>query len=195
MQYAKPDPSPTGAAPRSALWTWFYILTLMPCVIVSLFAPDNVIDLVPIIAGFVSLLTDWVPSVERLAAVSAFPQVTSLVVALVWSVAPFQVFYVLNSPNFRLNINQTQVRPIVFGVGVVFLSAGFISMLYLMKDFSADDMTAGTWGAAALRSVSSSRFVLAFAAITMSTFLAILFAALVLYFRHLITLLNNRART
>lgn len=72
----------------------------------ALVAPHDVLSRVGFLSAYVNLLSGVVPSINALAPVSSFPEVTRLVLAVTWTCAPIQTLLLLWSRTARFDLDS-----------------------------------------------------------------------------------------
>lgn len=164
---------------------WLYLCTLAPCILVSLTAPTNVLEQWPLAARYVSFIAQFIPSIERVAAISTFPEVSRLIVAIAWSVVPFQILYFFLSKNVRLDVDRIRMRPWLFGLAITVGTTAFMTMLFMVGSFSAADIDGRSVGSMSLRILSTSRLGLGIGAGLFSTFFSLMSTLLLMFCWHI----------
>ena len=158
---------------------WYFVMSLG----VALVVPNEILSSWPFLFNFVNWVSSFVPSISALAMVSAFPEVTSLTVALMWAMFPVvtvHFFFLLSLPQKKLTKRQW----IVVGVGLPLVIAvcTFLTF-FLPRPPSPEYMnyTSGR-GAAAATYMARSRLGLGLSSLLMivNSFLLVLVGKFVL---------------
>jgi hypothetical protein len=177
-----------GATPCRGLFfhpLGLYLCTLVPCILVSLEAPRNVLEQWPFLARYVSFIAQFIPSIEKIAAISIFPEVSRLIVAMAWSVVPFQILYFFLSKNVRLDVDRIRMRPWLFGLAITVGALASMTMLFRAGSFNAADIEGRSVGRMSLRILSTSRLGLGIGAALFSTFFSLMSTLLLSFCWHI----------
>jgi hypothetical protein len=126
-------------------------------VLVAVIAPQDVITRNRFLHNYVALSSSVIPGIQRLAAVSSFPQVTRLVVSLMWTFVPiFTAVYLLTLrmpesawANFRQKPFFLTFGMVVMGISVVLFA--------VLADFTPEDLKGGLLNETVLNALSTSR--------------------------------------
>jgi hypothetical protein len=123
-----------------------------------------------------------VPGIERLAAVSSFPEVTRLVVSLMWTLVPiFAVVFTLKIQMPESFLARYRERPFFlnFATAVMALSIVMLAVLY---DITPEDLRGGLMNETVLRTISTSRIGLGLVAGFFSAGIAMMTYMVLLWF-------------
>jgi hypothetical protein len=132
-------------------------LAMLLLVLVSVLVPEDVIAQYRFLQDCIAVTSMVIPGVERLAAVSSFPEVTRLVVSLMWMLVPvFTAFYVLKMevPERYFERFRESTFFLTFATVIVALLLVLGAVLY---DITPDDLVGGMLNETVLRTVSTSR--------------------------------------
>lgn len=158
---------------------WYFAMSLG----VALGAPNTILSSWPFLSSFVSWASSFIPSISTLAMSSAFPEVTSLTVALMWTMFPVvtvHFFFLLSLPQKELTKRQW----IVVGVGLPLVVAVCTFLTFFLPSPPSPEYmnyTSGR-GAAAATYMARSRLGLGLSSLLMivNSFLIVLVCKFVL---------------
>jgi hypothetical protein len=126
-------------------------------VLVSAIVPQDVITRNRFLHDYVAVSSSVIPGIERLAAVSSFPEVTRLVVSLMWTFVP--IFTAVYLVKLRIpegawaNFRQ---RPFFLTFGLVVMAISVV-LLAVLADFTPEDLKGGLLNETVLHAISTSR--------------------------------------
>lgn len=132
-------------------------VSMLLLVFVAVIVPQDVMTRNRFLHDYVALSSSAIPGIERLAVVSSFPEVTRLVVSLMWTFVPvLTAVYLL-----KLRIPESawanfRQRPffLTFGMVVIAISAVFLAVL---SDLTPEDLKGGLLNETVLHAISTSR--------------------------------------
>lgn len=154
-------------------------------VLVAVIVPPDVITRNRFLHDYVAVSSAVIPGIERLAAVSSFPEVTRLVVSLMWTFVPiFTAVYLL-----KLRIPESawanfRQRPffLTFGMVVIAISVVFLAVL---SDLTPEDLKGGLLNETVLHAISTSRMGLGLIAGFFSAGIAAMVYMVLIWLLHL----------
>lgn len=157
MQYIKPDPLSLPPSKASKFEKAFcYLFMIVPVMGLALLTPVDVFKLFPLLNQSTVLIRDLLPSIERLAWISSFPDVTRLVLSLAWVLIPIQVGLLLWFRVIPIEVSTIYDRrhgmAFMVGVSLVIFFWG-----HLFFEFSQEEMNNKGIAAALIRFASTSR--------------------------------------
>lgn len=139
---------------------------------VALLVQEDVIAGHPWVQAYVAYCREWIPAVDRLAGVSSFPELTRLVISLMWTLVPMLAFvYWQKSDAMQAVVHRFRERPVYFTFLLLVPVVGVASALHPF--FDAEGVSASL-----VRAATGSRLGLGLAAGVFGP--AIAFAACIL---------------
>lgn len=136
---------------------WIYLLSIVPAVFIALLVPDNVLSQSPTLEQLTALISQFVPAIDRLAAVSGFPEVTRLVLSIEWTLLPLQTFLFVINKSYAVRVNEWRRRRFfITSCLLLFASVLFWSVFFLYY-LDISDLQGGMFNEWLLRSLSESR--------------------------------------
>jgi len=160
MQIAKPDPVGTASEPRLHRRrdnVWIYFISVLPAVAIALLAPSDVVTRYPLIQAYTSVCRALIPAIDKLTAVSSFPEVTQLVLSITWSLVPLQTVLFLVNGTFSPKFELWRQRRFYAGFLMIVVTICMAFMVVLF-DITPRDLEGNLLNEWVLRSVSTSRF-------------------------------------
>lgn len=178
-------PSSPPSGERSTASAWIFLVLLIPALLVALLAPENVLSSFPKVDKFTTIFRDFLPAIDRLAAVSTYPELTRLVLSVEWTLVPAQVglFYICLSRSFdadAFRARRTYLTLIMF-----LLLGSFLWSTTVFFDATPSDLQGGMYGERLLRLASTSRLGLAIVTSLGISVTALFMAVSCLWVRHL----------
>ena len=162
---------------------WIYLISVLPAVVSALLVPSDVVTRYPLVQTYTSVCRALIPSIDRLTAVSSFPEVTQLVLSITWSLVPLQtVLFLLNGtyvPKFEL----WRQRRLYVGFLMIVVAICMVFMVVLFE-LTAHDLEGNLLNEWLLRSVSTSRFWLGLTSGFLVSGLALLIGMLLFFLRY-----------
>jgi hypothetical protein len=154
-------------------------VSMLLLVLVAVIVPQDVITRNRFLHDYVAVSGTVVPGIERLAAVSSFPEVTRLVVSLMWTLVPvFTALYFVKVQVPEIFFARYREKPFFLTFATVVMAIS-IALLAVLFDITPEDLKGGLINESVLRAVSTSRIGLGLiagffsAAITMMVFLVL----------------------
>lgn len=172
----------TQESGRNTVWIILLglIVTTMPATLV----PDDVLSRFAILDGYANLLGDLIPSINALASVSVFPEVTRLVLACAWTCAPVQTLLLLLSGSAVFDLGYLRRRRFFYAF-LLSVALIVVTTLALFQYVDPSDLVGNTLSERVLRSMSTSKLALGLiagcAAITIAGTLCLLIVWLKLF--------------
>lgn len=106
------------------LYLWFAVLGI----ILALLTPTKILSMLPPLKGLTSFMTSIVPSIDRVTAVSSFPEVTKLYFSLMWIALPAATVIVMLRapalPVWHFSFSQ-------WAGGILFFPLLFLLLVYV----------------------------------------------------------------
>jgi hypothetical protein len=163
------------------------IATLIVGIALALFIPENVLSVYGALRSFVEFMASLIPSINNLAKLSAFPEVTKLVLSWTWAIAPivfiFFLYDFLPTPLSAETLARYERYKIVLTLSVyIFLPAMIFAAAVLLGDLTPRQ-SGGTVGDAVDRSMSESRLWLGVVASCISLMIGFILTIIVLWTR------------
>jgi uncharacterized membrane protein YfcA len=134
-----------------------FAVAMLLLVLIAIFVPRQVITQYPILQDYIAVSRSLIPGIERLAAVSSFPEVTRLVVSAMWTLVPiFVAVYLLKVQATKRFVEHVRQRRFfhTFGIVVIAISVVLLAVLY---DITPQDLEGGLLNETVLRTISTSR--------------------------------------
>jgi len=123
----------------------------------ALLLPDDAISRYALLRDYTTLCRTFIPGIDRLARVSSFPEVTTVVVSVMWTLVPFlTAIYFLRTRipiEFWQRVRRNRFY-FAFSIIVVVVSIGLIVVIY---DVEPNDLEGGLLNERILYGVSTSR--------------------------------------
>jgi hypothetical protein len=142
---------------NNAVFAWCFSVAMLLLVLVAVIIPRDVITKYPVLQEYIALIGAAIPGIERLAAVSSFPEVTRLVVSLMWTLVPvFTAVYFLKVQVPESFFTRYRERPFFFGFGTVVVAISVV-LLAVLYDITPEDLKGGLINETVLRTISTSR--------------------------------------
>jgi len=132
-------------------------VSMLVLVSVALSAPQDVITRSRFLHEYVAVSGSVIPGIERLAAVSSFPEVTRLVVSLMWTFVP--VFTAVYFVKVRIPENawaNFRKRAFYFTFALVVVAISVV-LFAVLHDMTPEDLKGGRISRGVLRAMSTSR--------------------------------------
>jgi hypothetical protein len=142
---------------NDAIFASAFGVSMLLLVLVAVIVRLDVITRNPFLHDYVALIGTVIPAIERLAAVSSFPQVTRLVVSLMWTLVPvFTALYLMKVQVPQTFVARYREKPffLTFAIVVVGISIVLLAVLF---DITPEDLEGGLINESVLRAVSTSR--------------------------------------
>jgi hypothetical protein len=136
---------------------WFYLASIVSSIVIALFAPNDVLTKHSYMQAYVSIFAQFVPSIDKLAAVSSFPEVTQLVLSVMWSLIPIQIAIFFRNPGYTPNMEMIRKKRPFFIPGLAIFAACFYG-IYFLFDVTTADLEKDMLNTQMLRFASTSRF-------------------------------------
>lgn len=150
--------------------------------LISLLASTDVLTMQPGLQKFTSLCREMIPAIDRLAAVSSFPEVTQLVLSVLWALVPVQIAILVTLNGFAPKLDLIKEKPFY----TAFLCVVALIMLAIctfLFEITPSDLEGGLLSDWVLRSVSTSRIGLGIGASIYTAGVAIGIVCLFVVFR------------
>lgn len=160
-------------------------MLLIPALMVGLLAPENVLSSFQAANKFAGIFRYALPAIDRLAAISSYPDVTRLVLSVEWTLVPLQValFYVRFSPSF--NLDGFRARRTYLTLVMFLLLGTFLWSTTIFFDATPSDLQGGMYGESLLRLASTSRLGLAIVTSLGISVTALFIAVFCIWVRHI----------
>jgi hypothetical protein len=141
---------------RNSSVVWIGAMVVVGITIASILPADVELRF-PHLRAFAAFMADVIPSIAHLAAVSAFPQVTRVFLAIAWASVPVIAMTTLYSPVFSPDWDKIGRHPVLVIGGMLLLSAAFIAgaVWFPPIDPARFDNAAGTM--LVIKAISTSR--------------------------------------
>jgi len=143
--------------PKARANVWIYFLSIVPATIAALLTPDNVLSQHPSIDQYTQIFRHVLPSIDRLAAVSSFPDVTRLVLTVEWTMLPIQTILFIVFRSYTAKVDLLRERRFLIAVGLPILVGIFLWCAALLYEVTPMDLQGNLLNESLLRSVSTSR--------------------------------------
>jgi hypothetical protein len=168
---------------RDAIFGSSIGLSMLLLALVAVIVPQDVITRNRFLHDYVAVSGIVIPSVEKLAAVSSFPEVTRLVVSLMWTLVPvFTALYLVKVQVPEIFSVRYREKPFFLTFATVVMAMSIV-LLAVLFDITPEDLKGGLLNESVLRAVSTSRMGLGFIAGFFSAAIAMmLFVVLVWFF-------------
>lgn len=161
LTYRTETENPGLASDRAALW--IYLMSFVPVLLLALLAPDSVLSAFPALNEYTQILRDIFPAIDRLASVSAFPEVTRLVLSLEWTLLPLQALLYFIFVSRSVNFTLWRERRTFIAIGLPILLGLFVWGTAIFFEVNPSDLQGQMKSERMLRLVSTSRLGLAVA--------------------------------
>lgn len=147
----------TGASRNDAIIACSIAVAMLLLVLVAVIVPQDVITQYRFLQDYIAVSGAVIPGIERLAAVSSFPEVTRLVVSLMWTLVPiFTVVYFLKVQVPDVFFVRFRQRPFFFNFLIVVVAISVV-LLAVLFDIAPEDLKGGLINETVLRAISTSR--------------------------------------
>jgi hypothetical protein len=143
--------------PKARANVWIYLISIIPATTVALLAPDNVLSQHPSLDHLTMILRNLLPSIDRLAVVSSFPEVTRLVLAVEWTILPIQTILFIVFRTYAVKVDLLRERRFLIAFGLPILVGVFVWCVALLYEVTPTDLQGNLLNESLLRSVSTSR--------------------------------------
>ena len=133
-----------------------YLVMIVPVATVAFVTPIDVFKQLPFLDQLTAPIGQLLPSIERLAGISSFPDVTRLVLSLSWALFPIQVCLFLLFRVIHIEVSTIYARRL----GMAFMVAvSFVLFFWghLFFEFSAEEMNDKGIAASLISLTSTSR--------------------------------------
>lgn len=150
----------TQKAPVRHIADIIAIAILVFGVVLAFVIPDSILKDYPQLRYFTDVMVEIVPSIEQLARVSRFPEVTLVFSAMIWPLFPIFFGIFLFVPGMLRTkdyiVEHARKKKWIFALAVPV----FIAMVYWLThmEVKPGDLEKATMGGTILRAVSESRF-------------------------------------
>jgi hypothetical protein len=170
-------------------------VAMLLLVSVAVIVPQDVITRNPFLQGYVAVSSSVIPGIERLAAVSSFPEVTRLVVSLMWTFVPiFTAVYFLRLRMPEGAWANFRQRPFFLTFGLVVMAISVV-LLAVLHDIAPEDLKGGRISRSVLRAMSTSRVGLGLIAGFFSAGIAAMIYVVLIWLPHLPRVYFSNRRT
>ena len=175
----------TRAIQNGWILAWCTAVAMLLLGLVAVTIPADVITQYRFLRGYIAVSSTIIPGIERLAAVSSFPEVTRLVVSMMWTLVPiFTAVYLLKMRVPEENFEQFRQRPFVLTFSIIIV-ASLIVLFAVLREMTFDDLARGTISEIILRGVSTSRVSLGLIAGFLSAAIAAMLYIVLIWFLNL----------
>jgi hypothetical protein len=125
--------------------------------LLAVIVPKNVLTQHRFLQDYVAATGGVIPGIARLAAVSSFPEVTKLVVSLMWTFVPiFTAIYLWKVQVPESFLARLKQRPFFLSFGFVVIAISMV-LLAVLYDITPEDLVGGLTNESVLRTISTSR--------------------------------------
>ncbi len=133
----------------------FFGMSLVPALLVAWFSPTNVLSRSHVLTSYVEIVTQLVPTIANRAALSSFPEITKLVLSVLWTIVPFQIVYTCVFLNFW-TIETVKARPVFFVSAILLLLLPLTLYSMFFYDPMPSDLNGSMTSDLVLRQMSTS---------------------------------------
>lgn len=126
--------------------------------------PDDILTRSILSQRYAGLMASWVPTIDQMANISAFPQVTRFFLAVMWSLVPVVTILILWLPGvLDFQINKIRENKFLYTASFIFIPfvVIFVSMFLIAAD-GVNSLEGGMVHELILRNVSYSKIWLSF---------------------------------
>jgi hypothetical protein len=143
--------------PNTPLVLWATGTPVLVLALVALLAPEDVISRYPLLQTYTAACRAVIPGIDRLARVSSFPEVTRLVVSMMWTaVLILAVMYVLKLKVPGDGWEQYSGRRPYLTLTIIVMALSVVSVAVLYE-IEPEDLRGGMLNERVLRGLSTSR--------------------------------------
>jgi hypothetical protein len=178
-----------------AIFASAFGVALLLLVLVAVIVPQDVITRNRFLQDYVAVSGAVVPGIERLAAVSSFPEVTRLVVSLMWTLVP--VFAAVYFPKVQVPeifFARYREKPFLLAFATVVMAMSIV-LLAVLFEITPEDLKGGLINESVLRAVSTSRIGLGLIAGFFSAGIAMMIYVVLLWLLNLRRIYFSNERT
>jgi hypothetical protein len=151
------SPPATATTRNNAVFGCSIAAAMVLLTLVAVIVPRDVIAQYRFLEDYIAGSGAVIPGIERLAAVSSFPEVTRLVVSLMWTLVPIlTALYLLKVEVPESFYAQFRQRPLYLTFGIVVMAISVV-LLAVLHDITPEDLEGGLINETVLRAMSTSR--------------------------------------
>jgi len=161
----------------------FYWIAILVGVLIAVIAPSDVLRSNASVDFFVTRLSRAIPTIDQFAMVSRFPDITRLVMTLLWCIVPVQVSLFFYKKTFQPNLKPIQQGPLLFAFFMVTAIGCYVGFWFFLE-LTPDRIQGDTFHRVVFRQMSESRFWLGFWTGIITTGLALLVSVFCVWVRH-----------
>ena len=157
-------------------------------VLLAVLAADNVFTNYPALKTYAEWCGGIIPSIDKFAAVSSFPEVTRLVLSFVWSLVPLQCAFAIRKGAYLNNWQMFRERRVFLTLCLILMAGAFIwiTIFWIGPEITTDQLyRRSRRGTPILYYVSTSRFWLGIVSALITSFMALIFGIIILWIRNL----------
>lgn len=143
--------------PKARSNVWVYLLSIVPAVFIALLVPENVLSQSPGLEQLTGLFRQFVPAIDRLAAVSKFPEVTRLVLTIEWALFPLQTILFVINKSYAVRVDEWRKRRFFITSCLLLFASILFWAVFFLYDLDIADLQGGMFSEWLLRSLSTSR--------------------------------------
>jgi len=142
---------------NNAIFASAFGVAMLLLVFVALVVPQDVVTRNRFLHDYVALSSTVIPGIQRLAAVSSFPEVTRLVFSLMWTLVPvFTAAYFFKVQVPEIFFTRYREKPFFLTFATVVMAISIV-LLAVLFEITPEDLKGGLINESVLRAVSTSR--------------------------------------